>query len=53
VELHDHGQPLHVNVFDWVEQAYEDPRTCSLTYRLHALHAPRSRWDGAEGAASA
>lgn len=52
IELEGEAHRRFLRVFDWVHQAYEDPRTKSLTYRMQALGGIGG-WDRASDAASA
>lgn len=53
IELDGDAHKRFLRIFDWVQQAYEDPRTKSLTYKVQALGGLGGRWDRSPGTASA
>ena len=54
VELEGIAHRRFLRVFDWVTQAYDDPRTKSLTYKIQALGGMGSRsWDRSASDAAA
>ena len=56
IRLDGLGHARYLHVFDWVERAFEHPRSQSLTDRLHALTGWHHSWDepgDAGGTASA
>lgn len=56
VRLQGGGHSRYLRVFDWVQRAFEDPRTQSLSYQLSNLVGWSRGWDepgGSSGLASA